>query len=231
VLPVASFELGQRVYCAAMSPLAHAHSLIAAGSGPAVSSRGQQHLWVSIGYSYPEKPPCSSLASCASSFGCQRLKRCFAPVSWCLIQMQVKLCDARSGGFTHNLTGHRQAVWAAAWSPSSQWHLATGGCDGQVSPYTERRWNIMLQIMSNDLLLLRFARERIWPTHAMLAMTPARASLAKPTFPADVRLQVRMWDIRRAGCIALLDQHASQPSAALSAMPAADEWCVTGLPR
>ena len=49
------------------------------------------------------------------------------------MHVQVKLCDARSGAFTHNLTGHRQAVWAAAWSPSSQWHLATGGCDGQVA--------------------------------------------------------------------------------------------------
>jgi hypothetical protein len=38
VLPVASFQLDHRVYCAAMSPLAHAHALIAAGSGnPAVS--------------------------------------------------------------------------------------------------------------------------------------------------------------------------------------------------
>ena len=52
---------------------------------------------------------------------------------------QVKLCDARSGGFTHNLTGHRQAVWAAGWSPSSQWHLATGGCDGQASRLATRR--------------------------------------------------------------------------------------------
>ena len=37
-----------------------------------------------------------------------------------------------------------------------------------------------------------------------------------------------MWDIRRAGCIALLDQHASQRSAALPAMPMEDDWC--GLP-
>ena len=32
VVPVAAFELGSQVYCAAMSPLAHAHALIAAGS-------------------------------------------------------------------------------------------------------------------------------------------------------------------------------------------------------
>lgn len=48
------------------------------------------------------------------------------------MHLKVKLCDARSGAFTHNLTGHREAVWAAAWSPSSQWHLASGSYDGQV---------------------------------------------------------------------------------------------------
>ena len=46
--------------------------------------------------------------------------------------VQVKLCDAASGGFTHTLVGHREAVWAAAWSPISEWHLVTGACDGQV---------------------------------------------------------------------------------------------------
>lgn len=28
----------------------------------------------------------------------------------------------------------------------------------------------MLQIMSNDLLFLRFAWERIWPTHVLLTL-------------------------------------------------------------
>ena len=46
--------------------------------------------------------------------------------------LQVKLCDAASGGFTHTLVGHREGVWAACWSPTSEWHLITGGCDGQV---------------------------------------------------------------------------------------------------
>ncbi|KAK9835172.1 hypothetical protein WJX81_003251 [Elliptochloris bilobata] len=49
----------------------------------------------------------------------------------------VRLCDPASGGFTHVLTGHRGAVWAAAWSRTSEWHLATGASDGQV-----RMWDI-----------------------------------------------------------------------------------------
>ena len=46
----------------------------------------------------------------------------------------VRLCDPATGGFAHVLTGHRGAVWAAAWSRTSEWHLATGASDGQVLP-------------------------------------------------------------------------------------------------
>lgn len=53
--------------------------------------------------------------------------------------LQVKLCDIVSGGFTHTLSGHRAAVWAVAWSPASEWQLATGGCDGQLRVWDIRR--------------------------------------------------------------------------------------------
>lgn len=46
--------------------------------------------------------------------------------------MQVKLCDLVSGGFTHSLVGHREAVWALHWSLTSEWHLFTSAADGQV---------------------------------------------------------------------------------------------------
>lgn len=52
---------------------------------------------------------------------------------------QVKLCDIVSGGFTHTLSGHRAAVWAAHWSPSNEWQLVTGGCDGQLRLWDIRR--------------------------------------------------------------------------------------------
>lgn len=55
-----------------------------------------------------------------------------AKISFVCFHVQVKLCDAASGGFTHSLVGHREPVWAAAWSPTSEWHLVTGACDGQV---------------------------------------------------------------------------------------------------
>jgi DNA excision repair protein ERCC-8 len=121
VLPVASFQLDQRVYCAAMSPLAHAHALIAAGSGDPAVRFSQPNC------SLPSPGTLTVMPVHAFGPGCHMLHGATASG-----HVQVKLCDARSGAFTHNLTGHRDAVWAAAWSPSSQWHLATGGCDGQV---------------------------------------------------------------------------------------------------
>jgi WD40 repeat protein len=44
----------------------------------------------------------------------------------------IKLCDPATGGFTHSLVGHREPVWAVSWSLDSEYHLVTGGCDGQV---------------------------------------------------------------------------------------------------
>ena len=45
----------------------------------------------------------------------------------------IKLCDPATGGFTHSLVGHREPVWAVSWSLESEYHLVTGGCDGQVN--------------------------------------------------------------------------------------------------
>ncbi|KAI7842161.1 hypothetical protein COHA_004184 [Chlorella ohadii] len=64
--------------------------------------------------------------------------------SHCLVAVgsgdtQVQLCDIVSGAFTHSLAGHRAAVWALAWSPSNEWQLATGGCDGQLRLWDIRR--------------------------------------------------------------------------------------------
>ena len=47
----------------------------------------------------------------------------------------IKLCDPATGGFTHSLVGHREPVWAVSWSLESEYHLVTGGCDGQVDVF------------------------------------------------------------------------------------------------
>ncbi|KAJ1977901.1 hypothetical protein H4R34_003412, partial [Dimargaris verticillata] len=49
----------------------------------------------------------------------------------------VRLCDLKSGSFTHSLAGHRSQVICAAWSPRDEFLLCTGGADG-----TARLWDI-----------------------------------------------------------------------------------------
>lgn len=61
-----------------------------------------------------------------------------AAATHCLIAVvggdpHVKLCDPATGGFTHSLVGHREPVWAVSWSLGCEYHLVTGGCDGQVT--------------------------------------------------------------------------------------------------
>jgi DNA excision repair protein ERCC-8 len=61
----------------------------------------------------------------------------------------MRLCDMKSGAFSHTLIGHKADVWTLAWSPRSEYMLASGSVDQTI----------------------------------------------------------RVWDIRRAGCLMVLDQH------------------------
>ncbi|RUP45222.1 hypothetical protein BC936DRAFT_148458 [Jimgerdemannia flammicorona] len=50
---------------------------------------------------------------------------------------RIRLCDLRTGAFTHSLPGHRGAVMAVRWSPRDEFTLASGGTD-----HTVRIWDI-----------------------------------------------------------------------------------------
>ncbi|KAJ3125287.1 DNA excision repair protein ERCC-8 [Nowakowskiella sp. JEL0407] len=49
----------------------------------------------------------------------------------------VRLCDLRSGAFTHSLRGHTSATFCVKWSPINEYLLASGGAD-----CTGRIWDI-----------------------------------------------------------------------------------------
>ena len=129
---VCHFGLPDRVFALDMSEAAAVHCLIAVGSAEPqacfashliiatesfraaqMTSHANAHLLVSVLHaSQPGAPhPCTELLS---------------------LLLQVKLCDLASGAFTHSLVGHREAVWALHWSPTSEWHLFTSAADGQV---------------------------------------------------------------------------------------------------
>ncbi|KAL3160881.1 hypothetical protein ABBQ38_009274 [Trebouxia sp. C0009 RCD-2024] len=78
-----------------------------------------------------------------------------AAATHCLIAVvggdpHVKLCDPATGGFTHSLVGHREPVWAVSWSLDCEYHLVTGGCDGQVRMWDVRTYNC-LQVFDEQI--------------------------------------------------------------------------------
>lgn len=96
-----------------------------------------------------------------------------AAATHCLIAVvggdpHVKLCDPATGGFTHSLVGHREPVWAVSWSLESEYHLVTGGCDGQVRMWDIRTYNCL----------------RIFDEHVTQKPKPARAHSAGSRKPA-----------------------------------------------
>ena len=79
---------------------------------------------------------------------------------------QARLCDIRSGAFAHALTGHSEAVWACAWSPSSEFLLATGSADQtvrragtQLSPQRPRRAGVCARLGGVSWLWVRVVRD------------------------------------------------------------------------
>jgi WD40 repeat protein len=44
----------------------------------------------------------------------------------------LQLCDPGSGAVVHTLMGHKSDIWAVSWSLASEWHVLSGGRDGQA---------------------------------------------------------------------------------------------------
>ncbi|KAJ1650213.1 hypothetical protein IWQ61_008924 [Dispira simplex] len=51
----------------------------------------------------------------------------------------VRLCDLRTGAFSHTLAGHNSQVICSQWSPRDPYQLCTGGADGTVRLWDVRR--------------------------------------------------------------------------------------------
>lgn len=51
----------------------------------------------------------------------------------------IRLCDLKSGGFTHSLAGHHGKVITIRWSPRKEYVLASGGTDGTIRIWDIRR--------------------------------------------------------------------------------------------
>ncbi|EIE20903.1 WD40 repeat-like protein [Coccomyxa subellipsoidea C-169] len=113
---------------------------------------------------------------------------------------QVKLCDPASGAFTHSLVGHREAVWALHWSLSSEWHLITGSCDGQVRLWDIRTSGCVHNFDQHDTHVgprssaSRPAQHRTAHDGAVTAVVPTPDGMHCLTAGTDSRL--RLWDLQ-----------------------------------
>ncbi|CCG83502.1 WD40 repeat-containing protein [Taphrina deformans PYCC 5710] len=59
----------------------------------------------------------------------------------------IRLCDLRSGGYSHVLRGHSGRVIAIKWSPTAEHVFASGGSDGTVRLWDVRKVNSCIAML------------------------------------------------------------------------------------
>ena len=115
--------------------------------------------------------------------------------------LNVRLCDVNSGGFAHTLIGHQAEVTSVCWTPFSEFILATASVDRVSCRHTEQR-----RYLHNFERRLCIGRT----TWCSTLSTPLLSSLSgcslSVCLPMCVCQTVRLWDIRRSGCLLVFDQ-------------------------
>ncbi|CAO3646565.1 unnamed protein product [Cunninghamella blakesleeana] len=62
----------------------------------------------------------------------------------------LRLCDLKSGAFTHTLTGHTGEVYSCNWSPNNEFILYSGGNDGTIRIWDIRRAKSCIMSLDQD---------------------------------------------------------------------------------
>jgi DNA excision repair protein ERCC-8 len=108
----------------------------------------------------------------------------------------VALVDIRTGAATHRLEGHSTGVTTVAWSPDSEWLLASGGKDGCVLFWDIRSASALLT--SLDHLSLGGCVGGVTAhTAAVRGLSFTRDGAGLVTLGHDRR--IRLWDVHAGG--------------------------------
>ncbi|TYZ59020.1 hypothetical protein PybrP1_005245 [[Pythium] brassicae (nom. inval.)] len=121
---------------------------------------GRVRVWDSDAFTVVSEFALGSKVFCAKF---SRVATSHALVAAATAQHDVRLCDMAVGAATHSLLGHRDEVWALAWSLENEFQLATGARDGEV-----RLWDIRRSGSTACLLCLN---------HEGSASVPGRANV------------------------------------------------------
>lgn len=62
---------------------------------------------------------------------------------------RIRLCDIRSGGMAHSLTGHKDSIMQVQWSPRDDFLLASACQDGTI-----RLWDVRASSAANQLMII-----------------------------------------------------------------------------
>ena len=114
--------------------------------------------------------------------------------------LNVRLCDVSSGGFAHTLIGHQAEVTTVCWTPFSEFILATASVD-------------RVSAASHPSHRHQYSKTRLG--ERLLHPRSCSSSTLSSAYVVCVRLAqtVRLWDIRRSGCLLLFDQFNTVSSA------------------
>ncbi|KAI8061108.1 WD40-repeat-containing domain protein [Gongronella butleri] len=106
---------------------------------------------------------------------------------------RIRLCDLRSGAFTHSLSGHVGEVYSCIWSPTKEFTLFSGGGDGTVRVWDIRRASACLMSLDQenraDPLGETNTAHGSWPVNGLAVSSDGQYLV---TLGKDEK--VRLWD-------------------------------------
>ncbi|KAF7732381.1 DNA excision repair protein ERCC-8 [Apophysomyces ossiformis] len=107
---------------------------------------------------------------------------------------RIRLCDLRSGAFTHSLTGHNGSILSCIWSPRQEHLLCSGGYDGTVRLWDIRQASACLRSLDRHNSESRDPLAEINSAHAKGVNGLTFTSDGRHLISLGLDEKIRLWD-------------------------------------